>query len=164
MTEQDGAYRERVARVLADEIAGAYPLVAGSVPTIAKTIETRAEISLKMGRQWNAKEESQLRAAFSDVFGKPPTFGDGCDAPPSLAEEWRAYQNAAIEEALEYRKLVHGLDAAAKDAAAGNLTDQEFIARATRIHTDSLGHVEPAAETSAARNWLARRSQGRRTK
>lgn len=164
MTEQDGAYRQRVARILADEIAGAYPLVAGSAATIADTIKTRAEVSLKIGRQWTAKEESAVRSAFGDVFGKPPTFGGGFDEPASFAGERRAYENAAIEEALEYVNVVRGIDTAALDHAAGKLTDDEFIARAVQASSDSLTRVDTNTDTSVARSWLAKRSQGRRTR
>ena len=163
MTEQDSAYRQRVARILADEIIGAYPTVADSVATIAKTIKMRAELSLKMGRQWTAKEEFAVRSAFGDVFGKPPTFVNGFEEPASFVDERRVYLNAAIEEALEYINLVRGIDSAARDHVEGKLTDEEFVARAVQASSDSLSRADTNMDTSVTRSWLARRSHGRRT-
>lgn len=138
MTGQDKAYKERVAHMLADEIAEAYPRVADQVATIADTIKTSAEVSLKIHRRWTVEEESLARSAFEGAFGKAPTFGGGFDEPVSLAQERRAFENAAIEAALDYKDVISGMDAAARDHAAGKITIEEFIARSGHAHTDSI--------------------------
>ena len=59
-------------------------------------------------------------------------------SPPSLARERRAFENAAIEAALDYRNVVCGMDTAAGDHTAGKITVEEFIERSVHAHTDSI--------------------------
>jgi hypothetical protein len=94
--------------------------------------------ALKVGRRWTAEEESVARSAFAGAFGKAPAFGGGFDEPASLARERRAFENAAIEAALDYRNVVCGMDTAAGDHTAGKITVEEFIERSVHAHTDSI--------------------------
>lgn len=149
MTEKDSAYRERVARILADEMASTYPLVAGSVATVANTIKTSAEVSLRTPRHWTAEEESLARSAFSGAFGKVPRFGGGFDEPASLARERRAFENAAIEAALDYREVIRGMDIASREHAAGEIPIEEFIGRSNQAYTD---YLDASIDASIARN------------
>jgi hypothetical protein len=123
--------------------------MAHRVATIAKTIETSAEVSLKVHQRWTPEEELLARNAFRGAFGQVPAFGGGFDEPAALARDRRAFENAAIEAALDYREVISGMDTAASDHDAGKITIEEFIGRSTRAHTDSISR---RIEADIARN------------
>jgi hypothetical protein len=138
LTEQDRAYKERVAHILANQIATAFPLLtADTIAKIAEAIKTEADLKLKTHQERAFEDDPVARS------------GDGFNESASLARKRRSFENAAIEAAFDYTELMRGINTAFHEHIAGSMTAKELVAQSVRSHTDT---ITARVEADAARD------------